>query len=85
MKHQKEMSSEKLHPITFCTECSEAIPVNALACFSCGAKQAGEKATRVVFCESCGEDYPSKAHACFHCGHVNPNSRYLEGSIRDAG
>ena len=82
MSDRKETSSEKLHPITFCTECSEAIPMNALACFHCGSKQAGEKPAQVVFCEKCGQDHPIQAHSCFHCGHVNPNSSYLAGAIR---
>ena len=82
-KHSE--SSEKLHPITFCTECNEAIPARALACFHCGAKQnGGSKALRVIFCEKCGEDFPAQAHACFHCGHVNPKSRYLAGQVTDS-
>ncbi|MGH7162074.1 MAG: double zinc ribbon domain-containing protein [Planctomycetota bacterium] len=65
---------EKLHQVTFCQECGEAIPAKALACFRCGARQkGGEKVLRVVFCETCGLDYPAKALACFHCGHLNPH------------
>ena len=48
MSTKKEPSSEKLHPITFCTECQKAIPEQAMACFHCGAKQNGaEKALQV--------------------------------------
>ena len=82
MSKTQEISSEKLRPITFCTECSEEIPEKALACFHCGAKQnRGEKTVQVVFCDECGGDFPAQAHACFHCGHVNPRSRYLGGQI----
>lgn len=84
MSNKKSESSEKLHPITFCTECSEPIPARAMACFHCGAKQNGSlKTLQIVFCEKCGEDYPAQAHSCFHCGHVNPRSRYLSGQISD--
>ena len=82
MSNKVEDSSPKLVPITFCGDCGESIPAQAMACLHCGARQAGgEKTVRVVFCEKCGEDYPSRAHACFHCGHVNPKSPLLEGHI----
>lgn len=84
MSNKRESSSEKLHPITFCTDCNEAIPAQAMACFHCGAKQnGGEKSMQVIFCEKCGEDYPAQAHACFHCGQVNPKSRYLAGQVSE--
>ena len=85
MAKNNEESSHKLHPVTFCTECNEAIPVQALACLHCGARQQrGEKTVQIVFCDKCGEDYPAKAHSCFHCGHLNPHSRYLDGHISSA-
>ena len=75
-------SNPKLHPITFCQECSEPIPARAMACYRCGAKQAsGERALQVVFCDRCGRDFPSKAMRCLHCGHQNPRHRFLKGSI----
>ena len=80
-KNVKE-SNPKLVPITFCTECAESIPEQALACLHCGARQnRGEKTIQIVFCEECGQDHPARAHACFHCGHVNPKSPYLGGHI----
>ncbi|MEM8883777.1 MAG: zinc ribbon domain-containing protein [Planctomycetota bacterium] len=82
MSKTQDISSDKIHEITFCTECSGAIPAKAMTCLHCGAKQnRGEKIVRIVFCEQCGGDYPAQAHACFHCGHVNPRSRYLGGQI----
>ena len=82
MSKNVEESSSKLVPITFCTDCGETIPAQALACLHCGARQnRGEKTIQVVFCEKCGEDHPARAHACFHCGHVNPKSPYLNGHI----
>ena len=70
----------RMHQITFCIDCDQPIPVHALACFRCGAKQpSGERALQVVFCEKCGRDYPARAMACFHCGHINPKHPYLRG------
>jgi len=75
-------SDPRMHPITFCSHCREAIPAQALACFRCGAKQPGaEKALQVVFCERCEQDYPARAMACYHCGHINPRHPYLRGQI----
>ena len=85
MSNNNRESNQKLHPITFCNDCNEAIPAKALACFHCGAKQIGsEKPLQVVFCDKCGEDYPAQAHACFHCGQVNPKSRYLVGQVSES-
>ena len=76
------VSEPRMHPITFCSDCREAIPAQALACFRCGTKQPGaEKALQVVFCERCGKDYPARAMACYHCGHLNPRHPYLKGQI----
>jgi ribosomal protein L40E len=70
----------RLHQVTFCGECGEAIPAKALACFRCGRKSGtAEKTIRVVFCERCGEDYPAKALCCFHCGHQNPRHPLVTG------
>ncbi len=70
----------RLFPMTFCTECREAIPVRALACFKCGAKRSdGRKRIRVLFCSTCGKDFPRRALACFHCGHPNPNRPLVSG------
>ncbi len=58
-------SEARMHQITFCIGCDEPIPVHALACFRCGAKQpSGERALQVVFCSKCGRDYPARAMAC---------------------
>ena len=71
----------RMHQITFCIGCEQPIPVHALACFRCGAKQpSGERALQVVFCEKCGRDYPARAMSCFHCGHINPKHPYLRGN-----
>ena len=73
-------SSTRLHQITFCDHCNEAIPARALACFHCGARQSrAEPALQIVFCEKCDEDYPAKAMACFHCGHLNKRHPLLNG------
>jgi len=75
-------SEPRMHPITFCSHCREAIPAQAMACFRCGTKQPGaEKPMRVVFCDRCGQDYPARAMACYHCGHINPRHPYLRGQI----
>jgi hypothetical protein len=79
---RRDKSEPRMHPITFCCHCREAIPAQALACFRCGAKQPGaEKAMQVVFCERCEQDYPARAMACYHCGHQNPRHPYLRGQI----
>ena len=78
----KPRSEPRMHPITFCIDCREAIPARALACFRCGTKQPGaEKAMQVVFCERCGQDYPARGMACYHCGQQNPRHPYLKGQI----
>ena len=70
----------RMHQITFCIGCDEPMPVHALACFRCGAKQpSGERALQVVFCSKCGRDYPARAMSCFHCGHINPKHPFLRG------
>ena len=75
-------SEPRMHPITFCTECEEAIPANAITCFRCGCRQPhGERSLQVIFCRKCGQDYPAKALACFHCGNINPHHPYLRGHI----
>ena len=80
---RRDESSARMHQITFCVDCNEAIPVNAMACFRCGAKQPGaERALQVVFCEKCGADFPARAMACFHCGHINPRHPYLRGHYK---
>jgi len=82
VRRAKPSSSEKLHQITFCSDCGETIPAKAIRCFRCNAKQVNsDKAVQVVFCEQCGKDYPAKANACFHCGQLNPRSPYLKGRI----
>lgn len=79
-KTKRQESSPRLHPVTFCSGCGEAIPLNALACFKCGTKNAaGEKPLAVVFCDRCGKDYPAKALTCFHCGHQNPRHPLVTG------
>ena len=75
-------SEPRMHQITFCTSCTEAIPAHAAVCFRCGAGQPnGEKALQVVFCKRCQKDYPARAMACHHCGHLNPRHPYLRGHI----
>ena len=77
-----EESNGKLHQITFCSDCHEAIPAKAVTCYHCGAKQAhAEDAVQVVFCDRCGKDYPAKALACFHCGQQNARHPYVRGTI----
>lgn len=81
-RSRKGISSARLHPVTFCTSCGDAIPLKAITCFHCGAKQANpEQAIQVVFCEKCGKDYPARAMACFHCGHLNPHHPVVKGRI----
>jgi ribosomal protein L40E len=80
LRPRADEAESRMHQITFCVSCEEAIPVHALLCFRCGAKQPGaERALQVVFCEKCGSDYPARAMACFHCGHLNPRHPYLKG------
>jgi len=70
----------RLLEVTFCRECGEAIPKNAMACFRCGAKgPVADRPLQVVFCERCGKDYPVKAITCFHCGHQNPRHPLVSG------
>jgi len=70
----------RMHAITFCVGCEEAIPEKAITCFRCGTKQPnGENAVPVVFCEKCGEDYLARAMACHHCGHLNPRHPLVSG------
>jgi len=79
---RRHVSTPRMHQITFCTTCREAIPAQALACFHCGAKQpAAEGALQVIFCEKCGHDYPARAMSCYHCGHINPRHPLLKGHI----
>ena len=67
----KRADEPRMHAITFCVSCEEAIPANALACFRCGTKQPhGEKAVPVVFCEKCGRDYLARSMSCHHCGQI---------------
>ncbi|MHC4576360.1 MAG: double zinc ribbon domain-containing protein [Planctomycetota bacterium] len=82
LRPRGQPSEPRMHPITFCAGCSEAIPAQAMVCFRCGAKQPhGEKALQVVFCRRCHQDYPARAMACYHCGHLNPRHPYLRGHI----
>jgi len=82
MKQQAEVEAPPMHPITFCVECGEAIPLKALACFHCGKKQPfGEDPVQVVFCDRCGSDYPARAMACHHCGHLNRRHPLMRGRI----
>ena len=81
-----DASSGKIHQITFCGDCGEAIPAKAHTCYHCGSKQEhAEEPMQIVFCDRCGKDYPAQAMACFHCGHINPRHPYLTGQISDAG
>jgi ribosomal protein L40E len=76
----KRHGEPRMHPITFCVKCEEAIPAQALACFRCGTKQPhGEKAVQVVFCDKCGHDYPARAMSCHHCGHINQRHPLVNG------
>jgi len=79
---QRHESSGKIHPITFCGDCGEAIPAKAHTCYHGGGKQEhAEEPMQVVFCEKCGQDYPARAMACFHCGQINARHPYLSGVI----
>ena len=82
VKRRRESSAPRMHQITFCTSCEEAIPVNAHSCFRCGTRQPGaDGSVQVLFCEKCGSDFPAKAMACYHCGHLNAKHPYLTGHI----
>jgi len=77
---RRHESTPRMHPITFCVECQEAIPAKALTCFRCRAKQPhGEDAVQVVFCEKCGHDFPARAMSCHECGHLNPRHPLVRG------
>ncbi len=70
----------RMHPITFCVSCQEAIPAKAITCFRCNAKQPhGEDAVQVVFCDKCEKDYPARALSCHHCGHLNARHPLVRG------
>jgi len=79
---RRKANEPRMHQITFCVECREAIPAAAHSCFRCGVKQpAAEGSFQVVFCQKCDSDYPARAMACHHCGHINPRHPYLRGHI----
>lgn len=58
---KKEASSAK--PVKLCKGCGAAMPVDALKCSNCGARE--------KICQGCKKTIPVQQNRCMYCGALN--------------